>query len=420
MSTFAELGLSKQALATLNRIGFTEPTEIQSQAIPPMLEKLDVMASAQTGSGKTAAYVLPLIEHLERRDRTCRALILVPTRELALQVKVQMDRFSTFTQLKTTLLYGGTGYDKQIHQLRAGPDVIVATPGRLIDFINRRMVDLSKIELLVLDEADRLLDFGFLPQIRTIINQIPEQRQTALFSATIDVRVERLARDYMNHPVRVASETEQLEPSSIDQNFHRTSESGKEALLLQVISDAGKGSVLVFTRTRRKAKSVALMLRDADVKAHEIHGDLSQNKRENTLDMYRKGKFNVLVATDVAARGLDISSISHVVNYDLPQCASDYVHRIGRTGRAGRAGFSHSFVCDSDRSKLRDIERVVGRTLMERPTGGGGDSGHPDRQEKRRRSRPKDRKEKASHGIKIEFEYDKFLKNIKAGVTVEA
>ncbi len=416
MNTFADLGLSKRALVSLNKVGFTEPTEIQSKAIPPMLEQLDVMASAQTGSGKTAAYVLPLVEHLERRNKVCRALVLVPTRELAIQVKEQVDRFTAHDQLKTILLYGGTGYEKQIRGLRAFPDVIVATPGRLIDFINRGMADLSMVELLILDEADRLLDFGFMPQIRKIIDQIPTQRQTALFSATIDEGVSKLAKEYMKHPVRLAVDAEKLDPSTIDQQFHKTSESEKEDLLYKIIEDAGKGSVLVFARTRRKAKTLAASLRKAAIQAHEIHGDLSQSKREQTLDMYRKGKFNVLVATDVAARGLDISAISHVVNYDLPQLPADYVHRIGRTGRAGRTGTSHTFVCDGDNSKLIEIEKVVGRTLMERPES---ELVHPKRP---KRNRPKNRKHNIGRGLNLVFEKEKFEESIKQfhqGVTVE-
>lgn len=367
MDTFAELGLSKQTLACLTKIGFTQPTEIQSKAIQPMLDNCDVMASAHTGSGKTAAYALPLIDRLGTRKKVCRALVLVPTRELALQVKVQFDRFSANAHIKTSVLYGGTGYEKQTRELSACPDVIVATPGRLFDFMQRGMVDLSMVEMLILDEADRLLDLGFAPQIRKIVDRVPRQRQTAMFSATIDLRVERLSKDYLTDPIRVTVREERIEPSSIDQQFHKTSETEKEALLLKLIGDAGQGSVLVFTKTRHKARKVAARLRAAAVEAHEIHGEISQSKREKTLDHNRKGKFTVLVATDVAARGLDVPAISHVVNYDLPQSPADYVHRIGRTGRAGRSGSSHTFVCDSDDGTLREIEKIVGRTLMSRP-----------------------------------------------------
>lgn len=367
MKTFAELGLSKHILVCLNGIGFSAPTEIQAKAIPPLLSGRDVMASAQTGSGKTGAYALPLVELLAKRSKRCRALILVPTRELALQVKAEFDRFSGRSHLRTTVLYGGTGYGKQINELRACPDVIVATPGRLFDFIQRGMADLSQVQALVLDEADRLLDMGFHPQVRAIVDYVPTKRLTAMFSATIDERIERLAGEFLDNPVRVAAVTNQVEPASIDQRFHKTNETEKEALLKQVIGDAGQGSVLVFTKTRRKATNVAAKLRAAEIQAHEIHGDISQNQREKTLDRYRNGKFSVLVATDVAARGLDIPAISHVVNYDLPQSPADYVHRIGRTGRAGRSGCAHTFVCDGDRGSLREIEKIVGRSLMSFP-----------------------------------------------------
>ena len=283
MNTFAELGLSKQALVCLNSIGFSEPTEIQSKTIGHMLNRRDVMASAQTGSGKTAAYALPLIDWLGRRNKQCRALILAPTRELALQVKVEFDRFGAHAHIKLLVLYGGTGYNKQMRELRSDPDIIVATAGRLLDFIERRMVDLSMVEMLVLDEADRLLDFGFLPQIRKIIDRLPKQRQTAMFSATFDARIERLSKDYMINPVRVTVRSERIEPSSIDQQFHKTNESEKEALLLKLIGNAGQGSVLVFTKTRRKARTVAARLRSCcSTGARDSQRYQPKSKRKNT------------------------------------------------------------------------------------------------------------------------------------------
>ena len=365
MNIFAELGLSKPTILALEECEFVEPTEIQSKSIPLVLAGKDIMASAMTGSGKTAAYVLPIIEILKAHNPKPRVLVLVPTRELALQVESQVTRFGKNSKLRTVTLYGGTGYEKQNRLLRRGVDVIVATPGRLLDCVERRTADLTGIEILVLDEADRLLDMGFMPQVRRVVSQIPKKRQTLMLSATIDKRIEQLAGDLLTNPTRVASVNKQVEPSAIEQKFFHVNEFGKDALLLKLIQESEMDSVLVFTRTRRKAAWVKDRLRDAQIQAEEIHGDISQSQREKTLKRYRDGAFPVLVATDVAARGLDIPSISHVVNYDLPETPEDYVHRIGRTGRAGRSGIAYSFVGENQRYLVRDIEKVVGRQLDE-------------------------------------------------------
>jgi len=365
LNIFAELGLSKPTILALEECEFVEPTEIQSKSIPLVLAGKDIMASAMTGSGKTAAYVLPIIEILKAHNPKPRVLVLVPTRELALQVESQVTRFGKNSKLRTVTLYGGTGYEKQNRLLRRGVDVIVATPGRLLDCVERRTADLTGIEILVLDEADRLLDMGFMPQVRRVVSQIPKKRQTLMLSATIDKRIEQLAGDLLTNPTRVASVNKQVEPSAIEQKFFHVNEFGKDALLLKLIQESEMDSVLVFTRTRRKAAWVKDRLRDAQIQAEEIHGDISQSQREKTLKRYRDGAFPVLVATDVAARGLDIPSISHVVNYDLPETPEDYVHRIGRTGRAGRSGIAYSFVGENQRYLVRDIEKVVGRQLDE-------------------------------------------------------
>ncbi|MBU6450990.1 MAG: DEAD/DEAH box helicase [Cyanobacteria bacterium REEB67] len=369
MNIFAELGLSKPTLLALEECEFTEPTEIQSKCIPLILAGQDIMGSAQTGSGKTAAYVLPTIELLKAHNPRPRCLVLVPTRELALQVELQVNRFGKHSKLRTVTLYGGTGYEKQNRLLRRGVDVIVATPGRLLDCVERRTADLSGIEILILDEADRLLDMGFMPQVRRVVSQIPKKRQTLMLSATIDRRIEQLAGDLLVNPTRVQSTNKQVEPVSIDQKFFHVNEFGKDALLLKLLQevtvDAPMESVLVFTKTRRKAAWVKDRLRDASISAEEIHGDISQSQRERTLARYRAGAFPVLVATDVAARGLDIPTISHVINYDLPESPEDYVHRIGRTGRAGKSGIAFSFVGENQRYLVRDIEKVIGRQLDE-------------------------------------------------------
>ncbi len=361
MTTFTELGLSKSAVERIEQIGFKQPTEIQTGTIATILSGKDLMGSAETGSGKTAAYALPIIEQLPASAKGCSALVLVPTRELATQVKVEFDRFMNLPRSRTAAIYGGCGYGKQLADLRRNPAVIVATPGRLLDLLDRQQLNLAAVRCLVLDEADRLMDLGFMPQVRKIISVLQKNRQTVMFSATFDERIERLAKEYLRDPVRVQVQHERIEPQSIEQTFHRVMEDEKGGLLAELVNKAGSGSVLVFTRTRRRAKSVARRLRDSHIQAKEIHSDITQRQREQTLDQYRKGEFNVLVATDIAARGLDVPAITHVVNYDLPQSAPDYVHRIGRTGRAGRSGYSHTFVVQEDAGMLRQIERLVGR-----------------------------------------------------------
>ncbi len=363
MTDFSEFGFSKPTLSVLKEVSYEQPTEIQEKTIPLILAGADVMASAQTGSGKTAAYALPIIECLQDPENKPRALVLVPTRELAIQVEEQFRLFAKYWKLQTVTLYGGTGYDAQISALKKGVDVIVATPGRLLDLIEKRCVDLGKIEMLILDEADRMLDMGFMPQVRRVISKISAERQTLMFSATINSQVEWIAAEFMHNPVTVRANKQHIEPVEIDQRIYHVNEFGKDALLVQLIKDLEMQSVLVFTQTRRKASWVTSRLRAADVPAEEIHGDIAQNQREKTLARYRKGAFAVLVATDVAARGLDIPSISHVVNYDLPEAPEDYVHRIGRTGRAGRAGIAISFVSEGESYLVRDIEKVIGRVL---------------------------------------------------------
>ncbi|MBX9878801.1 MAG: DEAD/DEAH box helicase [Candidatus Obscuribacterales bacterium] len=360
---FEQLGLAKPTASLLQKIGFEQPTEIQEKAIPAVLDRKDLMASAQTGSGKTAAFALPIIEKLKPQGNKPQALVLAPTRELAVQIEKEFQRFGQQKNVRVLSVYGGTGYDRQIRLLRRGVDVIVATPGRLFDHIERKTVDLSMIKYLVLDEADRMLDMGFMPQVRRIVAKLSKERQTLMFSATIDKRVEQLASEYLKNPVTVRVNPQQVEAKEIEQCVYHVDESGKEALLLKLLNEEDMKSVLVFTRTRRKAGRIRDRLRQSNVQAEEIHGDISQSQREKTLSRYRAGAFNVLVATDVAARGLDIPSISHVVNYDLPDSAADYVHRIGRTGRAGRTGVALSFVSIEQRYLVRDIEKITGRQL---------------------------------------------------------
>ena len=363
MTNFTALGLTKLTITALQDLGYAKPTEIQAKAIPHVLSWHDLMASAQTGSGKTAAYALPIIERLHDRASKPKALILAPTRELALQVEEHFKSLGKCSQLRTVTLYGGSSYNAQAVLLRRGVDIIIATPGRLLDCIERKSVDLSAIAILVLDEADRLMDMGFMPQIRRVIAKLPKERQTLMFSATFDMPVRQLAAQYLVNPALVRVNTKQVEPKDIDQRMYHVSEFGKDDLLLKLIQENEMSSVLVFTRTRRKASWVKSCLRAANIHAEEIHSDISQSERELTLSRYRQGAFPVLVATDVAARGLDIPSISHVINYDLPNSPEDYVHRIGRTGRAGRAGVALSFVAEGENFMVRDIEKVIGRVV---------------------------------------------------------
>lgn len=366
MSTFVELGLSGPVLRSLKDVGYLVPTDIQSQTIGIALTGRDVVASAHTGSGKTAAYGLPLVDMLEEHDQLPRALVLVPTRELAMQVSEQMKLFSKHNKLQIATLYGGTSYHTQRSQLERGTDVIVATPGRLIDFMESKTVDLRTIEILVLDEADRMMDMGFMPQVRRIIAKVPTERQTLMFSATIDARIERLASSFCDEPtiVRVNKE-EGLEPDTIEQRIINVHEFSKDDLLLKLLKEWADSSVLVFTGTRRKATWVTDRLRDAKVTAEEIHGDISQKQRETTIARFRKGEFPVLVATDVAARGLDVPTITHVINYDVPNTPEEYVHRIGRTGRNGKSGIAVTFVADEQQHLFRDVEKLIGREFLQ-------------------------------------------------------
>jgi superfamily II DNA/RNA helicase len=391
--SFSELGLSKPVVAALSELGYEYPTEIQAGTAQYILSGLDVMASAQTGSGKTGAFALPVIECLDEPDEQPRCLVLTPTRELALQVEEEFRKFCKYKKLKTATVYGGTAFAKQIAALKKPVDVIVATPGRLLDCVEHKYVNLSKVEILILDEADRLLDLGFMPQLRKIISKLPKDRQTLMFSATLEGKVAAIASDYMQNPVTVRVNTERLDVESIDQRFVHVKEYDKDEKLIELLSaiqsdkdieiaksaaakeakskkaskddepdevELRTDSVLIFTGTKRKASWVKDRLRDAGIKAEEIHSDISQAKRESTLKRYRAGSFNVLVATDVAARGLDIPFIGHVFNYDLPELAEDYIHRIGRTGRAGRSGVATTFVSDEQKHLLASIENIIG------------------------------------------------------------
>ena len=362
--SFSKLGLTPSLCLPLARLGYEHPTPIQTQAIPAVLTGTDLLARAQTGTGKTAAFGLPMIERLvARRDagrsRRPRGLVLVPTRELAAQVHKSLSTYAAPAHLRVTSIFGGVGMGVQIQSLRHGVDIVVATPGRLIDHMQRRTIDLSAIEILTLDEADRMLDMGFLPALRRVIAALPRSRQTLLFSATLSDAVVGLAAEFTRDPARVDVSPEQAVATTVTHHIHTVAVDQKRAMLTHVLTHAAATQALVFCKTKRGADRVGEHLERAGITTAVIHGNKSQGARTRALGDFKAGRVTVLVATDIAARGLDISQLPLVVNYDLPLVAHDYIHRIGRTGRAGRSGRAVSLVAPSDSGLLRDIQRLL-------------------------------------------------------------
>ncbi|RJQ50214.1 MAG: DEAD/DEAH box helicase [Nitrospiraceae bacterium] len=349
---------------------YLTPTPIQEQAIPPILEGQDVMGLAQTGTGKTAAFVLPILHRLMQGPRGCvRALVIAPTRELAEQIHEAIGTLGKQTRVRSATVYGGVSMNMQIQKLRRGVEIVVACPGRLLDHINQRTINLSQLEVLVLDEADRMFDMGFLPDIRKIITHIPGQRQTLLFSATMPDDIRRLAHEVLQAPVTVqVNHTAPL--NTVAHALYPVDQQFKTALLLELLRHTDTDSVLVFTRTKHRARHVGLQLEKSGYRAVSLQGNLSQNRRQAALDGFRKGKYQVLVATDIAARGIDVSSISHVINYDMPDTIDAYTHRIGRTGRAARTGDAFTFITREDGDMVRSIERVLGEKIERRTVEG--------------------------------------------------
>lgn len=364
---FDELTLSRSTLHAVDAAGYTAPTEIQGRAIPYLVDGRDLIATAQTGTGKTAAFVLPLLERDDRASRGKRAtpisLILTPTRELAIQIVESIETYGAGSSLTCTAIYGGASRNRQIDQLRRHPDVVVATPGRLMDLIQDGFISLSEVGYLVLDEADRMLDMGFIPVVRKIVAMTPQTRQTALFSATMPDQIRALGEDFLRNPAHVAAEAGELRVDRIDQSVMYVEQANKLQLLPQLIRDRGMFRVLVFTRTKHRARKVAKVLMKEDLAADSIHGDKSQSARQRALKDFREGRIHVLVATDVASRGIDVDDITHVVNFELPNEPETYVHRIGRTARAGTDGIAISLCDDSEMAYVRDIERLMGATL---------------------------------------------------------
>ena len=370
--SFESLGLSAELLRAIGEQGYTTPTPVQSQAIPSILAGRDVMAGAQTGTGKTAGFTLPLLQLLNESTpsgkRPVRALVLTPTRELAAQVAESIETYGKHLPLRSAVVFGGVNINPQKARLRRGVDVLVATPGRLLDLINQRSADLSQVEILVLDEADRMLDMGFIHDIRKLMALMPkkEDRQTLLFSATFSREIKELANRLLQHPEAIEVARCNKTAGSIEQVIHPVDKARKRELLSHMIGSNDWRQVLVFTRTKHGANRLAQQLERDGLSAAAIHGNKSQGARTRALAAFKRGEVRVLVATDIAARGLDIDQLPHVVNFELPNVAEDYVHRIGRTGRAGLDGEAVSLVCVDEKSLLRDIEKLLGRNIPQR------------------------------------------------------
>jgi ATP-dependent RNA helicase RhlE len=370
--TFSEFGLAEPIVRAVSSKGYSNPTPVQSQAIPPVLEGRDLFVCAPTGTGKTAAFALPILHRLQQNqqgknaaNRFIRTLVLAPTRELALQISQSFQTYGRHTGIRSTVIFGGVSQHPQVRSLQQGIAVLVATPGRLLDLMSQGFVDLSRVEILVLDEADRMLDMGFVPDVRRVIAKLRNDRQTLLFSATLPEAIEELASSILRDPQRISVVPTEDVSQLIDQSVYFVPREHKAKVLTKFLSNCELTRALVFTRTRRGADRVVKHLSQAGFRAAALHGDKSQSVRQRTLADFRSNHTPILVATDVAARGIDVIGISHVLNYDMPQEAETYVHRIGRTGRAGVKGCAISFCDQEERFQLKAIQRLIRRTLPE-------------------------------------------------------
>ena len=365
---FSEFGLAEPLQRTLIKRNHKIPTPIQARAIPEVLAGRDVLAIAQTGTGKTAAFALPLLHRLAGtkkggRGRAPRALVLAPTRELAIQIAGEFRAYGVHLRLRLATIFGGVGQGPQVDALARGVDILVATPGRLLDLMGQRRVNLGRIEHFVLDEADRMLDMGFVPDVRRILAALPTVRQSLMFSATMPPEVARLTSDFLNDPIRVGVTPQATPVERIRQSVFHVPTAGKRRLLTEILDDPALSRVLVFARTKHGADRLATQLEQSGVAADAIHGNKSQGGRQRALERFRRGEARVLVATDIAARGIDVDDISHVINYELPDTPESYVHRIGRTARAGADGIAYSFCDAGERNNLGQIERLIRQEL---------------------------------------------------------
>ncbi|TWU25683.1 DEAD/DEAH box helicase [Bythopirellula polymerisocia] len=367
---FDQLGLSESLLRATRAEGYETATPIQAQAIPTVLEGHDLMGCAQTGTGKTAAFAMPTLHTLSEgnqrtklRTRPIRALVLVPTRELAVQVTASFAKYGKFTQLRSTTIYGGVNQNPQVRALQKGVDIVVATPGRLLDLMNQGHVDLKHVEVLILDEADQMLDMGFLPDLTRIVSAVPKDRQTLMFSATMPDAIRRLAGQWLNDPKHVQVSPNSSPVDTVKQSVFLVNTQHKPQLLTHYLQNTAWERTLVFARTKHGADKIVKHLLRAGIRAAAIHGNKSQNARARTLEQFKSQRPPVLVATDIAARGLDVDAVTHVINYELPEVPEIYVHRIGRTGRAGASGIATSFCGGEERGRLRQIERLTRRSI---------------------------------------------------------
>jgi ATP-dependent RNA helicase RhlE len=370
--TFRSLGLHADLLKAVEKLGFTEPTPIQERAVPACLQGRDLLGSAMTGSGKTAAFLLPILQRLRERPRgVTRALILTPTRELAAQIDEERRELSRYTRMTGAAIFGGVAMGPQEKAFRQGADILVATPGRLLDHFQYDYARLDGIEVLVLDEADRMLDMGFLPDIRRVLGHLPRRpRQTLFFSATLPKPIVDLSRELLTNPLRVAVERKRAPATGITQALFPVPQQRKPALLIELLRRNEVGNVIAFCRTKHRANRLFQRLERAGISTARIHGNRSQKQRTEALAGFRTGRFRVLAATDIVARGIDVEALDHVVNFDVPNVADDYIHRVGRTARAGATGQAFTFVSPEEEGDVRSIERAVGRDLLRRTLDG--------------------------------------------------
>ena len=365
---FKELNVIEPVLKAISEAGYEKPTEIQENSIPVVLKGRDILGCAQTGTGKTAAFAIPIIQNIvtakgNSKERSIKALIVAPTRELAIQIEENFTIYAKYLDIKNTVIFGGVNQTSQVRKINAGVDVLVATPGRLLDLVNQRHIDLSNVKYFVLDEADRMLDMGMIHDVKKIISKLPKERQNLLFSATMPKEVTKLVNSILKNPVKVEVQPVSSTAEIISQGVYFVPKKNKKSLLIHLLKDESIKSVIVFSRTKHGVNKIAKDLEKAGIQSAAIHGNKSQNQRQLALNNFKEGNIRVLVATDIAARGIDIDELSHVINYDLPDVAETYVHRIGRTGRAGASGVAITFCDEEEKAMFRSIEKIIGKSI---------------------------------------------------------